>query len=91
VKVNQRKEVNIQDDITGSWLELDVWIPQLNLAFEYQDRYHFKTAVFSDGPQSKYDARDSTKRMKVLEQGITLVHVPYWWNRTSERYNDILY
>jgi hypothetical protein len=34
--VNARKEPQIQSDVTGQWLELDLWLPQLNLAFEYQ-------------------------------------------------------
>jgi hypothetical protein len=36
LKVNCRKEVQLRDDATGYWLELDLWLPQLNLAFEYQ-------------------------------------------------------
>jgi hypothetical protein len=36
IKVNARKETHLQSDITGHWLELDIWLPRLNLAFEYQ-------------------------------------------------------
>jgi hypothetical protein len=36
MKVNARKETQLRSDVTGQWLELDIWFPQLNLAFEYQ-------------------------------------------------------
>jgi hypothetical protein len=35
MKVNVRKAAQLQSDITGQWLELDIWLPRLNLAFEY--------------------------------------------------------
>jgi hypothetical protein len=34
--MNVRKESKLQSDVTGNWLELDIWLPRLNLAFEYQ-------------------------------------------------------
>jgi hypothetical protein len=36
MKVNVRKECELQHDITGGWLELDIWLPRLHLAFEFQ-------------------------------------------------------
>jgi hypothetical protein len=36
MKVNVRKEAQLKSEITGEWLELDIWLPRLNLAFEYQ-------------------------------------------------------
>jgi hypothetical protein len=34
--VNVRKDAKLESDVTGNWLELDIWLPHLNLAFEYQ-------------------------------------------------------
>jgi hypothetical protein len=36
MKVNVRKESSLRSDVTGVPLELDVWFPRLNLAFEFQ-------------------------------------------------------
>jgi hypothetical protein len=36
MKVNARKETALRSDVTGASLELDVWFPRLNLAFEFQ-------------------------------------------------------
>jgi hypothetical protein len=36
MKVNVRKEAPLRSDVSGAPLELDVWFPRLNLAFEFQ-------------------------------------------------------
>lgn len=36
VKINARKETNIKSPETGKPLEWDVWIPNLQIIFEYQ-------------------------------------------------------
>lgn len=41
IKFNVRKELGIFSPFTGSLLEVDIWIPSLNLAFEFQVQKNF--------------------------------------------------
>jgi hypothetical protein len=111
--VNARKQTQLQNDVTGSWLELDVWLPQLNLAFKYQvffsslspllsnkpshfillcykDTHHYKASRYEFKILNTYQTRDAMKRVKAVQQGITLIIVPFWWDRTPQRYKLIL-
>jgi len=64
-------------------MELDVFLPSLSLAFEYQGIQHYQdTVVF--GFQKMYQDRDIMKRTACLSSGITLIDVPYWWNRETD-------
>lgn len=38
MKVNARKEANLINPATGDYLELDIYLPSLQLAFEYNVR-----------------------------------------------------
>ena len=65
---------------TQRGMEIDVFIPELNLGFEYQGEQHFQDIGYF-GPKMQYTARDNHKREACESQGITLVEIPYWWNR----------
>jgi hypothetical protein len=46
MKVNVRKETQLANDVTGAWLELDIWFPHLHLAFEYQVSFYLSLSLF---------------------------------------------
>jgi hypothetical protein len=60
-------------------MELDVWIPSLKLALEYQGFQHYAWH-FIYGPARFQQMRDLEKREECRKAGITLVAVPYWWD-----------
>jgi hypothetical protein len=68
---------------SGQRMQLDVFVPEYSLAFEYQGRQHYWD-VFVLGSQWHYEQRDREKREACHEKGITLVEVPYWWDDSKE-------
>jgi hypothetical protein len=81
---NVRKGANIKNEETGSFLELDVWIPSLHICFEYQDAYHYTLTWDSNIPLSLIKERDRKKIEGVLKKGDTLVVVPCWWDGSED-------
>lgn len=64
---------------SGEHIELDIYLPNERLAFEYQGEYHFHD-IFNLGDLWLRQQRDREKRTTCEEHGITLVEVPYWWD-----------
>jgi len=62
---------------------LDVYVPQKRLAFEFQGQQHYHTRD-SFGLTEALRVMDHSKKMICQEIGITLIEVPYWWDRTKE-------
>ncbi len=64
------------------WLErqhLDIWIPSLNIAVEYQGLQHFKAIDFFGGEKSfqRNLERDARKKKLCADNGTSLIEVPY--------------
>ena len=64
---------------TGRPMELDIYLPKEKLAFEYQGEAHYMD-IYALGNRWRQKQRDEEKRQICLENGITLIEVPYWWN-----------
>jgi hypothetical protein len=75
---------NLRRKSTGKKMQLDIYIPSINLAVEYQGEQHYEmTSYFKDKERvGKQRMRDKEKEKACLEAGIKLVQVPYWWDGT---------
>ncbi len=61
-------------------MQLDLFIPELCLAFEYQGEQHYYDMHHQFQPQRQYAERDEQKRIACFNRGIALIEVPYWWD-----------
>eukprot|EP00026_Physarum_polycephalum_P004824 Phypoly_transcript_04848.p1 GENE.Phypoly_transcript_04848~~Phypoly_transcript_04848.p1 ORF type:complete len:647 (-),score=68.04 Phypoly_transcript_04848:128-2068(-) len=76
---NARKVAHIESSNISYYLELDFWIPDLKLAFEFQDPHHYVPGWFADNP-SQLHKHDQMKRDAMKVRGETLINVPCWWD-----------
>jgi hypothetical protein len=60
-------------------LELDLFLPELSLGFEYQGEHHYSD-IFNVGNKWERQQRDSEKREICKEYGIAIVEIPFWWD-----------
>jgi len=65
----------------GKKMELDVYIPSLNLALEYNGVQHYMNTGYISPSNEHTKQRDVHKATECMKAGITLIAVPYWWNR----------
>ena len=70
-------------------MQLDVFVPSLSLAFEYQGEHHFAQLHFF-APQERVGSRDQAKREACKHYGITLIEIPFWWNKKVESLVQII-
>jgi DNA-binding HxlR family transcriptional regulator len=80
---------NVVEHITGmkwqrnkrpQWLkglELDMWLPEHNIALEYQGEQHYKECRMNKFDVKPQQYRDETKRQVCMHKGIKLLEVPY--------------
>eukprot|EP01114_Cavostelium_apophysatum_P023608 TRINITY_DN8947_c0_g1_i1.p1 TRINITY_DN8947_c0_g1~~TRINITY_DN8947_c0_g1_i1.p1 ORF type:complete len:304 (-),score=68.83 TRINITY_DN8947_c0_g1_i1:66-977(-) len=68
---------------SGMNMELDIYIPAYDLAFEYQGKQHFGKE-FLHVETGFTVAKDREKRDGCKKIGVTLIEVPFWWNQRKE-------
>src|SRR5690349_7901399 len=64
-------------------MELDIFIPSAALALEYQGGQHFASNSLHGSPDDN-KKRDAQKRRACKEAGITLIEIPFWWDREQD-------
>lgn len=75
-------------------VELDIFLPNLSLAFEYQGEQHYFDSMLYGSVIAQqrrvrfvcynnfiYCPQDDNKRQLCINQNITLIPIPYWWNQ----------
>ena len=92
------KHQNMRFSYSNAAMELDIWIPKLQLAIEYQGEWHFfehwsvrnNTEPYARGTLSAVQERDEEKRIACKENGITLLEVNFTWDRKIESVRKML-
>jgi hypothetical protein len=60
---------------------LKIFFPELSIAFEYQGEVHyFSSTPF--GSATKRQSCDIVKHKNAKEIGITVIPIPFWWDKT---------
>ena len=67
---------------SGSFCEIDVFIPELNMGFEYNGEHHYDDHP-AFGLIDLYIKRDIDKEFLCKKLGIPLIVVPYWFSRSE--------
>jgi len=70
---------------SGSFLELDIFLPQLDLALEFHGEQHFhEISSAGFGSLAPQQIWDHEKIKLCLENSIKLIIIPYWWNNQTD-------
>src|SRR5690348_8479348 len=64
---------------TRAPLQLDIYLPNEKLAFEYQGEQHFND-IHAVGSKWIQQRKDDEKRRLCTDNDITLIEIPYWWD-----------
>jgi hypothetical protein len=62
--------------------ELDIYIPSMKLAFEYQGIQHYQFSGLFGQP---YKCRDHIKKILCEMEGIILIEIPFTWDLQRTR------
>ena len=64
-------------------LEFDIFIPSLNIAFEYQGQHHFDDMPITGFANIEiYQERDNEKKRLCIAHSISLITIPFWWDKS---------
>jgi hypothetical protein len=73
----------IYDEDRHCILELDVYIPSLSLALEYQGEMHYDPHYYQGSIVNRQN-REEQKQAYCNKMGITLIDIPYWWHNNKQ-------
>ena len=64
--------------------ELDIFIPALQLAMEYQGQQHYDDTPGAFGAVDLFQIRDQMKEYLANQLSIKIIYIPYWWDQSLE-------
>jgi len=64
-------------------MTFDIYVPGLNLIFEYQGHQHYQDH-YMFGDVKSLRERDEQRRVACIYHNLTFLEVPYWWQRDKE-------
>ncbi len=83
--LNYKKEKSFADCVSngGRKLRFDFYLPEYNIAIEYDGRQHFEPVTFWNGQDANKKFReckenDAIKNEFCSKNNITLIRIPYW-------------
>ena len=62
--------------------ELDIFIPALQLALEYQGEQHYDDIPAAFGAVESSQSRDIVKEKLAKDHSIKIIYIPYWWDQS---------
>ena len=60
---------------------MDIFLPNEQLAFEYQGEQHYHDKYSMGSLWRQQIQRDKEKKELCKQNGITLIEIPYWWDK----------
>lgn len=77
--VEEYNNPNLRHHRNGKPMELDIFLPTEQLAFEYQGEHHYSDH-YTLGLYWQQQQTDQDKREACNQKHITLIEIPYWWD-----------
>jgi len=68
----------------GKSVQVDIYVPSLSLAFEYQGAQHYHDILSRFETAATQEMRDKKKLRRCRQLGVTIIFVPYWWRGDVE-------
>eukprot|EP00026_Physarum_polycephalum_P002043 Phypoly_transcript_02047.p1 GENE.Phypoly_transcript_02047~~Phypoly_transcript_02047.p1 ORF type:complete len:791 (+),score=118.55 Phypoly_transcript_02047:121-2493(+) len=91
IVTNVKKDSDVINPKTGHHFEIDLWLPNTSLCFEFQDEYHYNTTWYANVPLEYIKAKDDVKKREVGRKGATLINIPCWWDGSTEKLKATLF